>query len=348
MLRARGQTMVRELVVAAALSAALVTGAARADVVLYGKIYAEFATESFGAGASAVTYSTLDDEQNLGRLGVKFSQELTSGLTAVGKYEFSVNAPDSTNDFAMRDAFVGLKGGFGQIAMGRFDGAYKVTGGVNWDPFAFTSLQLTRHGGQSQSNFGNEGFIDRAIEYRTPEFDEGGTRFIGILQYGADASPSSTTTPKDSVLAGFTIGVGGFELIYAFANDTGTSDTNQKMGVKFTAGDAAFAIQSEEVDQGGFDPGGEGAFMTGIITYQVGNWLWVAEIADYNSDYISNDGGTPADPTDDILANASLLTLGFRYYMAKNIWINFGIRETDSDIDTQDSSATVLGLRYDF
>jgi predicted porin len=340
--------MVKQLVVAAALSAALATGAARADVVLYGKIYAELATESFGAGNSAVTYSTLDDEQNLGRLGVKFSQELTSSLTAVGKYEFSVNAPDSSNDFNMRDAFVGLKGSFGQVAMGRFDGAYKVTGGVNWDPFAFTSLQLTNNGGQSGSNFGNAGFVDRAIEFRTPDIVEGGARFVGILQYGADASPSSTTTPKDSVLGGITVGVGGFELIYAFANDTGSSDTNQKMGVKFIAGDATFMIQSEEVEQGGFDPGGEGGYMTGIITYQVGNWLWVAEIADYNSDFVSDDNGTPLDPTDDTLSNATLLTLGFRYYMAKNIWINLGIRETDSDIDAQDSSATALGMRFDF
>lgn len=340
--------MLRELVAAVAVSAALASGAAQADVVLYGKIYAEFGTESFGAGLSAVEYSTLDDSQNLGRLGVKFSQDLGNGLSAVGKYEFSLNAPDGTNNFNMRDAFVGLKGGFGQIAMGRFDGAYKVTGGINWDPFTFTSLQLASNGGQSNTNFGNAGFVDRAIEYRTPEYNQDGTTFLAILQYGADASPSSTTTPKDSVLAGITLGIGGFELIYAFANNTATSDTNQKMGVKVSAGDATFMIQSEEVEQGGFDPGGEGFYMTGIVTYQVGNWLWVGEIGDYNSDFISNDNGTPFDPTDDTLSNAALLTLGFRYYVAKNIWVNFGVRETDSDIDTQDSSATVLGMRYDF
>lgn len=339
--------MLRELVVAAGVTAALASGAAGADVVLYGKIYAEFGTESFGSGVSEIDYSTLDDSQNLGRLGVKFSQDLGSGLTAVGKYEFALNAPDGTNNFQMRDAFVGLKGGFGQIAMGRFDGAYKVTGGINWDPFAFTSLQLASNGGQSNTNFGNAGFIDRAFEYRTPEYDQDGVKFIGILQYGADASPSSVTTPKDSVLGGVTVGFSGMELIYAFANNTGTSATNQKVGVKVSAGDATFLIQSEEVEQGGFDPGGEGEFKTAIITYQAGNWLWVAEIADYSSDFI-NDPGTPLDPSDDTTANASLLTIGLRYYVAKNIWVNLGIRETDSDIDTQDSSATVMGLRYDF
>ncbi len=339
--------MFRELVVVAGVSAALATGVAQADVVLYGKIYAEFGTESFGAGLSAVEYSTLDDSQNLGRLGVKFSQDLGNGLTAVGKYEFSLNAPDGTNNFNMRDSWVGLKGGFGQIAMGRFDGAYKVTGGINWDPFAFTSLQLASNGGQSNTNFGNAGFIDRAIEYRTPEYEQEGVKFVGILQYGADASPASVTTPKDSVLAGITLGVGGMEFIYGFANNTGTSTTNQKVGMKVSAGDATFLIQSEEVEQGGFDPGGEGEFKTAIITYQAGNWLWVVEIADYSSDFLF-DPGTPLDPTDDAAADASLLTIGFRYYLAKNIWINLGMRETDSIIDTQDTSATVMGMRFDF
>jgi predicted porin len=339
--------MLRELVVVAGLSAALATGAARADVVLYGKIYAEYGTESFGSGVTEVEYTTLDDSQNLGRFGVKFSQDLGDGLSAVGKYEFSLNAPDSTSDFNMRDAWVGLKGGFGQVAMGRFDGAYKVTGGVNWDPFAFTSLQLASNGGQSNTNFGNAGFIDRAIEYRTPEYNEGGTKFEAILQYGADGSPASVTTPKDSFLAGITVGAGGFEIIYAFANNSGASTTNQKFGVKVGAGDATFLIQAEDVEQGGFDPGGEGNFMTGIITYQVGNWLWVGEIGDYKTDFI-HDPGTPLDPTDDVEANATLLTLGFRYYLAKSIWINLGMRETDSEIDTQDSSSTVVGMRFDF
>ena len=50
----------------------------------------------------------------------------------------------------------------------------------------------------------------------------------------------------------------------------------------------------------------------------------------------------------DTFSDSALLTLGFRYYLAKNIWVNFGMRETDSDIDTRDSAATVLGMRFDF
>lgn len=326
------------------VAAALVPLSAHADITLYGKIYAEMGVETFGSGATEQEYSTLDDAQNLGRLGVKFDQDLADGLRVFGQYEFSVNAPDSTNDFEMRSAYVGIGGKSASFAMGRFDGAYKTTGGVNWDPFSYTSLQLAGTGGQADTNFGNWGFIDHAIQFQA-NYAESDVRFDATLQYGADATPSVTmpATPKDSFLAGVNIGVGSFDVIYAFAHNAGTGGTNQKFGVKVTAGDATVMLQNENVDEGGFDPGGEGQFMTGIITYAVGNWMWVVEISDYNSDYTDLLAPTPIDSS-----NSSLFTIGGRYYLAKNAWLVFGVRTTDSDIDALDSSATVGGIRFDF
>ena len=335
--------MRRVPIVAAFAAAVLLPSVAQADVTLYGKIYAELGVETFGSGTTQKEYSTLDDAQNLGRLGVKFSQDIGDGLEVFGKYEFSVNAPDSTNDFAMRDAHVGIRGKNASVAMGRFDGAYKITGGVNWDPFAFTSLQLAGTGGQSAGIFNNTGFIDHAIQVQF-NYAESDVRFDGTLQYAADDAPTSTTTPKDSVLAGVTFGIGSVDVIYGFAHDSVTGGTNQKFGVKVAAGDATFMIQAENVDMGGYDPGGEGQFLTGIVTYAIGNWLWVAEISDYNSDYV--DPLALPDPIDS--SNCAMFTFGARYYMAKNAWVVLGIRTTDSDINTQDSSASVVGLRYDF
>lgn len=325
------------------VAAALAPLGAQADVTLYGKIYAEVASESFGSGATEVQYTTLDDAQNLGRLGVKFSQGLDSGLEVFGQYEFSVNAPDSANDFVMRAAYVGVRGKHASLAMGRFDGAYKITGGTSWDPFAFTSLQLAGTGGQSNTRFGNASFIDHAIQFQV-NYHEQGARFDATIQYAADDAPTSVTTPKDSVLAGVTVGYGPMDVIYGFSHDSVSGATNQKFGAKVVAGDATFMAQAENVDQGGYDPVGEGQFITGIITYALGNWLWVAEIAEYNTDYTD----LLALPTPITSANSTLFTFGGRYYLAKNAWVVFGIRQTDSEIDAQDSSASVLGLRYDF
>jgi len=321
--------------------------ASAADVTLYGKIYAEMANQTAGSGATQVDSFTLDDAQNLGRLGVKFSQDLGTGLTAYGKFEFSVNAPDSTNDFAMRDAHVGLRGKFGSFALGRFDGIYKTSGGVAWDPFAFTSLQLAGNGGQSNTNFGNAGFIDRAIEYRFPEYQQGSTRFSGAIQYGADTSGASLTTPSESFLGGFTLGIGSIDLMYGYTHNGATSAINQKFGVKVSGGAATFMIQSEEVEQGGYDPSGDGRFLTGIVTYEVGNFLWVASIADYDTDFF-DDAATPLVTSDDVYFTAATSILGLRYYWAKDIWTVLGYRRTDSDADARDSTATVLGMRFDF
>ena len=347
----KGMLMTRQLFAVLLASVMLAAPMARADVVLYGKIYAEVASEQTGNGATQQTNTTVDDAQNLGRLGVKFDQDLGNGLTAFGKYEFSLNAPDSSHDFKMRDAFVGLRGSLGSIAMGRFDGAYKTTGGVNWDPFAFTSLQLAGNGGQSNTNFGNAGFIDRAIELRTRDYQDGDTKFSGVVQYGADDSAASTTTPSKSVLAGidFSFG-GGVEFVYAVAHNGATSTTNSKVGARAVAGDATFVVVSENVESGGFDPGGKGDFLTGIFTYQIGNFMWVAELADYNSGFTCTGcvPNLPNPPLDVVDASAGTYAVGFRYYWAKNIWTVFGYRSTESKIDPQDSSAVALGLRYDF
>lgn len=322
---------------------ALLPLGAQADITLYGKIYAEFGTETFGSGATEVQYSTLDDAQNLGRLGVKFNQDLVSGLQIFGQYEFALNAPDSTNNFLMRAAHVGIRGKHASFAMGRFDGAYKITGGTAWDPFAFTSLQLTGTGGQSASNFGNAGFIDHAMQFQV-NYTEKDVRFDATLQYAADDSPAAVTTPKDSVLAGVTVGVGGVDVIYGFSHNALTRNTNQKVGIKVASGDATFMVQSENVDSGGYDPGGAGQYNTGIFTYAMGNWLWVAEISEYKSDYVD----PLALPVPIVSSDASLFTFGGRYYLAKNAWVTFGVRTTDSEIDARDSGASVIGLRYDF
>lgn len=330
-------------IVSMVVAAAVAPLAAQADITLYGKIYAEMGVESFGSGATEQQYSTLDDKQNLGRLGVRFSQDLDDGLQVFGLYEFSLNAPDSTHNFTMRESYVGIGGKNASFAMGRFDGAYKTTGGTHWDPFALTSLELAGNGGQSATNFGNAGFIDHAMQVQA-KYAESDVRFDATLQYGADAAPTTTTTPKDSFLAGVTLGVGGLDIIYAFAHNAGNGATNQKFGAKVAAGEATFMIQAENVDQGGYDPVGEGQFMTGIITYAVGNWLWVVEIAEYNTDYTD----LAALPTPITGANSSLFTFGGRYYLAKNAWIVFGMRTTDSENDAVDSSATVGGIRFDF
>ena len=103
-----------------------------------------------------------------GRLGVKGSEDLGGGLKGIYKYEWQVDTTDmSTNDKGNhtngREAFVGLKGGFGQIELGRVKAAYKYYGGVKYDPFVTTELEARRYGGMSTGSFGHNSFLSDTL-----------------------------------------------------------------------------------------------------------------------------------------------------------------------------------------
>ncbi|HET7396721.1 MAG TPA: porin [Gammaproteobacteria bacterium] len=307
----------------------------RADLTLYGRIYAEATKQTSGTGATQLDADTLDDTRNAGLIGLKLSQQVNDGLTVFGKYEFVMNAPSATNDFQARQSYVGLKGSLGSIALGRFEGAYKTTGGIDFDPFAYTSLEARDSGAMSGSDYGTNGFISRAIQYQTPLLGESeATHFQGILQYGMDSSAGVTDADRGSYLAGLTFGYGGADLVGAVAHDKARNKTNTKFGLQIHAGQITYVFQSENVEEGGFDPAGAGNFLYGGIAYRTGSINYVAQIGNYRSKAANSDG--------------SYLALGIQYFFADNIWLNAGYRDTQSDVDSLNSTAIVIGLNYNF
>ncbi|MGH8401424.1 MAG: porin [Gammaproteobacteria bacterium] len=307
----------------------------RADLTLYGRVYAEAAKETSGKGATKLDKDTLDDAQNAGRIGLKFSQNVSDGLTVFGKYEFIMNAPDTSNDFDPRESYVGLEGRYGAFALGRFEGAYKTTGGIEFDPFAYTSLEARDSGAMSGSDFGTDGFISRASQYQSPLLGSSeAAHFQGTVQYGLDSSPGVTDADRGSYLAGLDFGYGETDLVGAVAHDKARDKSNTKLGIRIKAGEITYLLQSENVEEGGFDPAGAGKFLYGGIEYRSGDINYVAEVGNYRSDADVSDG--------------SYLALGIQYFFAQNIWLNAGYRNTQSDVAGLNSSAIVVGLNYDF
>lgn len=321
-----------------AVAVFLVPSWVSADLMIYGKIYAEIASESAGDGASEVDRTTVDDGQNLGRIGLRFRQDLGEGFTAFGKYEFQAGAPGASG-LSDRDAYVGIRGDFGSLAMGRFNSAYKTTGGLEFDAFAYTGLEARGQGGMSSTAFGTEGFVSHAVEYRTPLWTWGETqRFEAVMHYvagEADTFTSPTEEPrKDSAFAGLEYGYGQFDFLIGGARDEATGSTNVKAGIRLRTEDVTYLVQQESVEIGGYDPGGSGTFALGAVQYRRGNTMYVAQVADYRSD-------RPG-------ADASYFGVGLRYYLARNIWLTAGYRGTESDIGGLKGDALALGLRFDF
>ncbi|KPH56868.1 porin [Pseudoalteromonas porphyrae] len=101
-----------------------VSFSALADVDVYGKANVSVQSSDDGEG------SFTEIKSNASRIGFKGSETLSEGLEAVYKFEFQVNVSDDSKDtLTSRNQYVGLKGGFGQVVLGRNDTALKQSQG---------------------------------------------------------------------------------------------------------------------------------------------------------------------------------------------------------------------------
>jgi len=116
---------------AIAVGAAMVAGATAAtagdEPTFYGKIH--MSLDNVDNGGSNDGDDGLFVSSNSSRLGIKGAVDLDGGLKAVYKYEMSTNYSTASGGLAgNRNAYLGLKGGFGQVIAGRHDMPYKTVG----------------------------------------------------------------------------------------------------------------------------------------------------------------------------------------------------------------------------
>ena len=118
--------------VKSSLCVALVSGlsfSAFADVDVYGKANVTVQSSDDGEG------SFTEIKSNASRFGLKGSEKITDGLEAVYKFEFQVDVSDADSkgdnddNISARNQYVGLKGAYGQVVVGRNDTALKQSQG---------------------------------------------------------------------------------------------------------------------------------------------------------------------------------------------------------------------------
>ncbi len=117
-------TLIKSAIALAVVGATTVTTIA--DTNLYGRFRAAIVCNDVGNGAD--TDCGLENRSS--RFGIKANQDITDGLTAFGRYEFGVNLDEghlSNSEGTNRLAYVGLKGGFGELSLGtRWSPMYNV------------------------------------------------------------------------------------------------------------------------------------------------------------------------------------------------------------------------------
>lgn len=111
------------IAVAAALTA---PAAVMADTTLYGKLHVSVGQVKNTTNAAGVSTSATNSvvESNTSRIGVKGSTALDNGMEATYGLEYGINLDrdgSSGGSLSARNTFVGLKGGFGEVRVGRHD-----------------------------------------------------------------------------------------------------------------------------------------------------------------------------------------------------------------------------------
>lgn len=188
---------------------------------------------------------SLDNQAS--RLGVKGKIELDNNLKAIYQYEVGMDPSDSSKPlFGLRNSYVGLEGGFGQLIGGTFDTPFKAAQ-AKVDLFNDTSLDISNY-------LAGEVRHDQSLQYTTPT--------IGGLVAKVDWMPAQAAADDDGVAASLSFKQDSVELALAatqkVAGDGGvvTAKTDPLDAVRvmlsFTPGDAlklgVMAQQAEGVD----------------------------------------------------------------------------------------------------
>ena len=264
-------------------------------------------------------------QSNSSRLGVKGEIALSPGLKAIYQLEWGVNVDSEGNDDILtpRNQFVGLKGRFGTVKVGRHDTALKQAQG-NFD--LFDDLE-----GDIGKVFNGENRLEDYIGYVTPAFGKGFTATVNLFP-GEDS-----TTGNDGVADKISGSLRyQTDLVYAaIAHDSDVDgegvDTTRLVG-GYTVGPADLMLLYQRTDNGLQSEDGFG----GSVAWTYGQY--VAKIQYLGSDtWRTHPGAVP-------LANRldSLLSIGLDRKLGDAARV-FGFYTT-GDIGGTDESNTYLAV----
>lgn len=246
--------MNRKLIVVAVAAGLALPGLAAAEVKIIGQAQLELVNTSSSDGSGVVEGLSIDDaaasgnvgSSNASALGVTGSHDLGNGLTGLYKINMNFHGDDVSNGLAsQRDTFIGLKGGFGAVLVGRMNSPYK-SSTVKWDPLLATFMQSRVSNGASQLN---TSYINDTIAYANTF---GNVKFVGGISLDETDSDGDGELDGDHALtASVNIPLGdALELALAFINIDSLDDgLAVKAGLKWNGDGMGAMVQFETLDE---------------------------------------------------------------------------------------------------
>ena len=305
--------------------------------------------------SSAANADTTLVSDRVSRIGVKGSEDLGGGMSAVYGLEWGVNTDTATGlsgstttgvaSLVARNQFVGLKGAFGTVLAGRHDAPYKLAGTADLfgDTAADAAGETSTASATNANIIGRNGFDTRAaqtVAYVTPEVS-GVHAAIAVIpgeETGADAANgladawSATIVYKNGPLNA-SVSQQKYTKEFA-ANTTGAEDkSGTKFNIGYTMGDIKVGYTYESSDAN-YDAGGsKDKGQLGSVAYTMGPITLAAQYGKFDDKNSTGDVTTT--------------TVGVVYGLSKRTSTYVGY----ADIDNQtaaDGKVLTLGLNHAF
>lgn len=295
--------------IAALVASTFAISASAAEVQVYGKANVSFQSADEGAG------SFTELKSNASRFGIKGELKLDDDLTVVYKYEMQIDLSDEANEknLKSRNQYVGLKGNFGEILLGRNDTVLKQSQG-KIDLFSDYEADIKRI-------WKGENRMGDSLTYKTVKFND----FQLGVTYIAEDDPAG----EDGISAALTYGdaslkKGNFYGALAFDSDVKGYDTARAMG-QFKVSDLKIGLgwQTQEAVATGVESDG---FLTSF-SYDIGKSTLKAQ---YQT-----------------LEDNDVVTLGVDYKLGKKTKLFAWYTSFDMDAGA-DSDYLAVGIEHKF
>ena len=230
--------MKKILAIAIASAFAAPAFAATANTDVYGKL--NMSVNVFDDQAAGI--SDVGISSNASRIGFKGAEDLGGGLSAIWQLEQTVVLDEGSGSFATRNSFIGLKGGFGTVLVGRHDTPLKSVGRA---VDLFSDSMADSRNVMIDSN----GRPNNVAMYKSPSFS--GLNFDALYSTGTATGNLSEPDDTDFYSMSATYKNGPVFLGLGYANGDGLStsiDKAWRLGAGFTIADLKFVAQYDKND----------------------------------------------------------------------------------------------------
>ncbi|GHB59002.1 porin [Psychrosphaera saromensis] len=291
------------------------------DYDVYGKVEVQIADTDTGEMRYAAEGTQIDAP--FSRIGIKGERKLNEYFTAVFKYEVQVKgfeSDDTTQPFSARNTYLGLKGAFGEVVVGRNDSRFKYSEG-KLDNFNETQGDI------AQIIAGQDRFGD-TITYSS--------NYWNNAQFSVTYAPKDDATAEEAGFAAtFIYGDRGLKKTPYYVSLSHVDSLNDVIASRIVAVYkfeqlklGALYQHSESVDG---TKSGDGYVLS--ASYAIDKWVPKVQLA-------------TDDSTIRQASEATQLSAGVDYLFDKQTSAYF--LYTDLDLDAAADSSVALGLKYNF